>query len=68
MSTTTTDAVQPDLAAVKHRQQQTWASADYAAVAARIVPMAEGFIRTTPETLADKGGVDGFFIALLQRD
>ena len=42
MSTTTTDAVQPDLAAVKQRQQQTWASADYAAVAALIVPMAEG--------------------------
>jgi SAM-dependent methyltransferase len=42
MSTATTNAVQPDLAAVKQRQQQTWASADYAAVAALIVPMAEG--------------------------
>jgi SAM-dependent methyltransferase len=41
MSTITTSAVQPDLAAVKQRQQQVWASADYAAVAARIVPMAE---------------------------
>ena len=41
MSTTTTNAAQPDLAAVKQRQQQTWSSADYAAVAARIVPMAE---------------------------
>ena len=41
MSTTTTSAVQPDLAAVKQRQQQTWASADYAAVATMIVPMAE---------------------------
>jgi hypothetical protein len=42
MSTSTTIAVQPDLAAVKQRQQQVWASADYAAVAARIMPMAEG--------------------------
>lgn len=31
----------PDLAAVKRRQQQVWASADYAAVATLIVPMAE---------------------------
>jgi SAM-dependent methyltransferase len=42
MSTSTTIAVQPDLAAVKQRQRQVWASADYAAVAARIMPMAEG--------------------------
>jgi SAM-dependent methyltransferase len=42
MSSTTTNAAQPDLAAVKQRQQQTWASADYSAVAAMIVPMAEG--------------------------
>jgi SAM-dependent methyltransferase len=41
VSTTTTSAVQPDLTAVKQRQQQVWASADYAAVAAMIVPMAE---------------------------
>lgn len=27
----------------------------------------EGWIRTTPETLSDKGGTDGFFIALLAR-
>ena len=31
---------QPDVAAVKGRQRQTWASGDYSAVAARIVPMA----------------------------
>lgn len=31
----------PDLAAVKRRQQQVWASADYAAVATLIMPMAE---------------------------
>ena len=42
MSSTTTTTAQPDLAAVKQRQQQTWASADYSAVAAMIVPMAEG--------------------------
>ena len=42
MSSTTTNTAQPDLAAVKQRQQQTWASADYSAVAAMIVPMAEG--------------------------
>ncbi|MFT3964455.1 MAG: transcription antitermination factor NusB [Sphingobium sp.] len=28
----------------------------------------EGWIRTTPETLAEAGGTDGFFIALLVRD
>jgi SAM-dependent methyltransferase len=37
----TTQAVQPDLAAVKARQQKMWASGDYAAVATRIVSMAE---------------------------
>jgi SAM-dependent methyltransferase len=31
----------PDLAAVKQRQQQAWASGDYGAVAALIVPVAE---------------------------
>ena len=41
MSTTTTQTAQPDLAAVKARQQKMWASGNYAAVAARIVPMAE---------------------------
>jgi SAM-dependent methyltransferase len=39
MTTTTTPAT--DLAAVKHRQRQTWGSGDYAAVAARIVLIAE---------------------------
>jgi SAM-dependent methyltransferase len=39
MTTTTTPA--PDLVAVKHRQRQTWESGDYAAVAARIVLIAE---------------------------
>jgi ubiquinone/menaquinone biosynthesis C-methylase UbiE len=38
---TTTQTTRPDLAAVKARQQKMWASGDYAAVAARIVPMAE---------------------------
>jgi SAM-dependent methyltransferase len=37
----TTQTAQPDLAAVKARQQLMWASGNYAAVAARIVPMAE---------------------------
>jgi SAM-dependent methyltransferase len=41
MTTSETTRPGPDLAAVKRRQQQTWASADYAAVAARIVVMAE---------------------------
>ena len=38
-----TEAVEPvaDLGAVKQRQQQTWASGDYSAVAARIVLVAE---------------------------
>ena len=54
MSTTTTDAVQPDLAAVKQRQQQTWASADYAAVAALIVPMAEGLAQNAGLRAGDR--------------
>jgi SAM-dependent methyltransferase len=41
MSTTTTQTALPDLAAVKARQQKMWASGNYAAVAARIVSMAE---------------------------
>ena len=36
-----TETHQPDLVAVKSRQRQTWASGDYAAVASRIVLMAE---------------------------
>ena len=39
--TPTLEAAQPDLRAVKQRQQQTWASGDYAAVASRIVLVAE---------------------------
>lgn len=39
MSTTT--STQPDLSLVKTRQQQTWASGDYTAVAARIVLVSE---------------------------
>jgi ubiquinone/menaquinone biosynthesis C-methylase UbiE len=38
---TTTETNRPNLAALKGRQQQTWASGDYAAVAARIQPIAE---------------------------
>jgi SAM-dependent methyltransferase len=43
---TPTLAPQPDLAAVKARQQQTWASADYGAVAARIMLIAERLVDT----------------------
>ena len=32
-----------------------------------IVPDAEGWLRTLPDTLADEGGTDGFFIARLVR-
>jgi SAM-dependent methyltransferase len=39
---TTTDA--PFFTAIKQTQQQTWASGDYAAVAARIQPMAEHLV------------------------
>jgi ubiquinone/menaquinone biosynthesis C-methylase UbiE len=39
--TSTVEAATPDLAAVKQRQQQTWASGDFAVVAARIVLVAE---------------------------
>ena len=38
---TTTETSRPDLAAVKQRQQQTWASGDNSAVAARIALIAE---------------------------
>jgi len=39
--TSALDATQPDLEAVKQRQQQAWASGDFAVVAARIVLAAE---------------------------
>src|SRR5437867_2709192 len=39
--TNTLAAPKPDLRAVKQRQQQTWASGDFAVVAARIVLVAE---------------------------
>jgi ubiquinone/menaquinone biosynthesis C-methylase UbiE len=39
--TLTPEAARPDLAAVKQRQQQTWASGDFAVVAGRIVLVAE---------------------------
>jgi SAM-dependent methyltransferase len=54
MSTTMTNAAQPDLAAVKQRQQQTWSSADYAPVAARIVPMAEGLAQNAGLRAGDR--------------
>jgi ubiquinone/menaquinone biosynthesis C-methylase UbiE len=42
--TTTSAPVTNDLAAIKARQQATWASGDYAAVAALIVPVAERLV------------------------
>jgi ubiquinone/menaquinone biosynthesis C-methylase UbiE len=39
--TQTLDTAAPDLAAIKQRQQQTWASGDFAVVAGRIVLVAE---------------------------
>jgi ubiquinone/menaquinone biosynthesis C-methylase UbiE len=39
--TVSTSAQTPDFAAIKGRQQQTWASGDYHVIAAIIVPMAE---------------------------
>jgi len=41
----TTQTTQPDLVAVKHRQQKMWASGDYSAVAARIAVMAEDMVQ-----------------------
>jgi len=38
------DTAQPDLSAIKQRQQQTWASGDFAVVAARIVLAAEELV------------------------
>src|SRR4051794_8087749 len=37
----TLDAIKPDLAAIKQRQQQTWASGDFAVVASRISLVAD---------------------------
>ena len=34
---------------------------------ARVTPSAEGWVRTLPDTLADVGGADGFFIVRLAR-
>ena len=42
--TQTIDTQTPDLAAVKARQQLAWASGDYHAIAARIVPIAEQLV------------------------
>lgn len=39
--TDTAEATTPDLAAIKQRQQQAWASGDYTAIAAKIVLVAE---------------------------
>jgi ubiquinone/menaquinone biosynthesis C-methylase UbiE len=41
----TTQATQPDLRAVKARQQKMWASGDYSAVAAKIAVMAEDLVQ-----------------------
>jgi ubiquinone/menaquinone biosynthesis C-methylase UbiE len=40
----TIEAATPDFAAIKERQQQTWASGDFSVVAARIMPIAEQLV------------------------
>jgi SAM-dependent methyltransferase len=40
----TTTAPQPDLAAIKEKQQQTWASGDFSVIASMIVPVAERLV------------------------
>ncbi|HEX2562164.1 MAG TPA: hypothetical protein VHK87_18940, partial [Phenylobacterium sp.] len=42
MSTTLTAPATPDLVAIKQRQQQAWATGDYAVVGSTLVIMAEG--------------------------
>ena len=42
----TTASTQPDLSLVKARQQQTWASGDYTAIASRIVLVSELLVET----------------------
>jgi ubiquinone/menaquinone biosynthesis C-methylase UbiE len=44
--TQTIEALTPDFEAIKHRQQQTWASGDFSVVAARIMPIAEQLVDT----------------------
>jgi ubiquinone/menaquinone biosynthesis C-methylase UbiE len=40
----TTATLAPDLEAIKQKQQKTWASGDYSAVASRIVPISERLV------------------------
>src|SRR4051794_6354033 len=47
-------AIEIDFSAVKDRQRQTWASADYGAVAARIVPMAERLVESANLRAGDR--------------
>jgi ubiquinone/menaquinone biosynthesis C-methylase UbiE len=42
--TQTIEATTPDFEGIKQRQQQTWASGDFAVVAARIMPVAEQLV------------------------
>lgn len=42
----TTETAAPDLAAIKERQQKTWASGDYGTIATTIVPIAEQLCET----------------------
>jgi SAM-dependent methyltransferase len=47
-------AIELDLSAVKNRQRQTWGSADYRAVAARIAPMAEALVQAADLQAGDQ--------------
>jgi SAM-dependent methyltransferase len=50
----TTLTAAPDLAAIKARQQRTWASGDYATIATPLVPMAEQLCETVDLHAGDR--------------
>ena len=59
MTTTTATTSEPDLALVKTRQQETWASGDYTVIAGRIVLVSE--------LLAENADLHGSAITGLRR-
>jgi SAM-dependent methyltransferase len=70
--TSTLEATTPDFDAVKQRQQQTWASGDFAVVAARIVLAAEQLVDDYVPALLERGrrraAAEGLQVELIEAD
>jgi hypothetical protein len=64
----TTETHQPDLVAVKSRQRQTWASGDYAAVASRIVLMAERLADAADLRAGERAAAEGLSVDFAEGD